>query len=170
MIARARITLVRLGLLAAFAAPLSGCFSHYSDGPKFVPVDVGHTPEGHGLVYVYRPTRSVGAGWFFPVVWRSRRFSLVSGSYGVFVVPEGKQSFTGGPQLFGSRAGQTRGDFTVDVKRDKPVFVRISFGSLDAPQSTEIVSTEEGLREISSLYLGAGGAARTPIPEYTPAE
>ena len=96
--------------------------------------------------------------------WQSRRFALVSGSYGVFVVPEGRQHFRGSPQLFGTYIPRTQGDFTVDVQHDKPVFVRIGFGSLDEPQQTEIVSSEEGLSEISSLYLGAGGAARTPVP------
>ena len=142
-------------LLAGLSLIGSGCFSHYSDGPRFAEIAAVRVPPDHGLVYVYREEAAWGAIHEFTASWNSRSLGLYSGAYGVFVVPEGKQTFHG-------RAAS--GDFTVDVVHDAPVFVRTEFNTLEDPQKSLIVPAAEAMREIRSLHLAPGGGARTPIP------
>ena len=106
-------------------------------------------------MYVYRKPRGWGAGWIYTLSWQSRRFAIPSGAYGVFALPEGTQTF--GSTVEG-------GGFSVEVRRDQPVFVEISFGTRDKPQKTEIVDADRGRKEIRSCHLGAGGGARMPVP------
>jgi hypothetical protein len=144
-----------LGLLMALSPLFAGCFSHFTDGPEFAAIPAERVPAGYGLVYVYRKPRAWGAGHIYTLGWQSRRFAVVSGSYGVFAVPEGTQTFT---------SMHRGGGFTVDVKHDQPVFVEIQFGSLSQLQKSDVVSREQGLSDIESLHLGAGGGARLPVP------
>lgn len=145
-----------LGLLMALSLPLAGCgFSHFTDGPRFAAIAPERVPAGHGLVYVYRKPRAWGAGHIYTLGWQSRRFAIVSGSYGVFAVPEGTQEFT---------STHEGGGFTVQVRHDEPVFVQVQFGSLSQLQKSDVVSREQGLADIESLHLGAGGGARLPVP------
>ncbi len=148
MMRRVRSICCALGVLSTSGA--FGCVSYYSDGAKFQPV--AQAPEGMGLVYVYRPARAWGAAYVFHVVWQSRHFDLVAGSYAAFLLPEGKQTLEGSQSL------------TVDVKKAQPVYAKIEFDSQESPAKVMLIPEAEAKDEIASIHLGAGGLARWPIP------